>query len=65
MEIQHQEYLTFSKAAIELEIKTGISRLRVSIVPKKDKAHIQNKTVRNIFTPRDLTFRACFALINM
>jgi len=50
---------------IEWEIKTGISRLRVSIVPKKDKAHIQNKTVRNIFTPRDLTFRACFALINM
>jgi len=36
-----------------LFIKTGISRLRVSIVPKKDKAHIQNKTVRNIFTPRD------------
>ena len=50
---------------IEWEIKTGISRLRASIVPKKDKAHIQNKTVRNIFTPRDLTFRACFALINM
>ena len=49
----------------EWEIKTGISRLRASIVPKKDKAHIQNKTVRNIFTPRDLTFRACFALINM
>jgi len=50
---------------IEWEIKTGISRLRASIVPKKDKAHIQNKTVRNIFTPRDLTFRACFALLNM
>ena len=50
---------------IEWEIKTGISRLRASIVPKKDKAHIQNKTVRNIFTPRDLAFRACFALINM
>jgi len=50
---------------IEWEIKTGISRLRANIVPKKDKAHIQNKTVRNIFTPRDLTFRACFALINM
>lgn len=50
---------------IEWEIKTGISRLRASIVPKKDKAHIQNKTVRNIFTPRDLTFRTCFALINM
>ena len=31
---------------------------------KKDKAHIQNKTVRNIFTPRDLTFRACFAPVS-
>ena len=35
---------------IEWEIKTGISRLRASIVPKKDKAHVQNKTVKSIFT---------------
>ena len=50
---------------IEWEIKTGISRLRASIVPKKDRAHVQNKTVKSIFTPSGFTFRACVALINM
>ena len=44
---------------IEWEIRTGISRLRANIVPKKDKAHVQNKTVKSNFTPSGFTFRAC------
>ena len=50
---------------IEWEINAGIAILRADIVTKKDKAHPQNKTVKSIFAPRDLTFRACLALINI
>ena len=42
---------------IEWEIKTGISRLRANIVPKKDKAHIRIKR-SEYFLPERFNFQS-------